>query len=204
VTDAGLAPLRQMSRPQALHLGSSKLTCADFGPIPELRTLSIKNSPQVGDSAMQRVAQHKPLSRLFVENSKVADAGVAHLQKLRLLELLDLNCAQNFSDKSCVYVTALPKLKQLTLHGTAVTDEGVAQLSKFNSLETLNLGELHQVTDNSLEYLLNLPNLKNLQLEGSGVTLRGIAQFKQMRPACNITKSSFSDEEIKAEIRRLD
>ena len=204
VTDQGIAHLNAMKGLHSISLASSSLTCEKLGPIPQLTTLVINDGPRVGDAAMKRVAEQKKLVKLFVENSRVTDLGVAYLRDLKLLQLVDLNYASGVTDLSCQYLAPLPSLKQLMLEGTGVTDKGVAQLRNSITLETLNLGKLDQVTDACFETLLQLPNLNWLELHGAGVTLHGTAKFQSMRPHCNIYRSDFSPEEIQAEINRLE
>ena len=79
-----------------------------------------------------------------LQNTKVTDAGLKHLE-------------------------GLTKLRDINLGGTKVTDAGLEHLKGLTNLQSLFLGRT-KVTDAALEHLRGLPQLRWLNLEGIKVT----------------------------------
>jgi len=82
---------------------------------------------QVGDPFMEVVAELPHVTRLYLQQTSVTDAGVSRLQELEYLEYLNLYGTE-ISDSGLVYLEDLPSLKSLYLWQTQTTDIGIAQL----------------------------------------------------------------------------
>lgn len=92
------------------------------------------------------------------------------------LEVLGLS-ETRVSDAGLKHLNRLP-LKQLMLASTQVTDAGLADLANQSSLQVLDLGET-KITDDGLSQLAGLP-LIELHLERTGITYRGIVVLSQL------------------------
>jgi hypothetical protein len=69
------------------------------------------------------------LDSLVLSGTKVEDASLAHLARLKGLKSLLLEDTP-ITDAGLVHLAGLPGLKSLNLANTRVTDEGVARLQK--------------------------------------------------------------------------
>ena len=98
---------------------------------------------------------------VWLSNTRVTDAGLAHLQ-------------------------GLMGLKILSLHSTQVTDAGLAHLKGLTGLQILWLNGT-QVTDAGLAHLQSLTGLRWLILTKTKVTDAGVAKLRQALPGCQIT-----------------
>ena len=132
---------------------------------------------------------------------KISDAGFAHVQSLRDLEILNaidlplltddalrnlsslyhlqqvrLEFNRNFTDAGLAHLEQLKRLQTLTLYGSAVTDRGILYLRELTDLQNLQLGR-SLVTDEGARQIAQFRNLRVLDLQGTKVTDRGIADI---------------------------
>ncbi len=106
----------------------------------------------------------------------MTDAGLAHLQGMRELELLWLS-GPGLTDAGLKALGNLSKLQNLGLGGVRVTDDGLWSLRGLKELTHLNLdGTL--VTDGGLESLKPLTQLEDLRLNGTGVSNAGLVDLQ--------------------------
>ena len=100
---------------------------------------------------------------LFLANSKITDAGLAHLK-------------------------GLENLKSLNLVWTKITDAGLAHLKGLSKLENLDLGATN-LTDAGLVHLKGLTNLQELGLNRCNlITDAGLKSLKKALPGCEISR----------------
>ena len=66
---------------------------------------------------------------LFLANSKITDAGLAHLKGLVTMKELDLDGCE-ITDAGLVHLKGLSNLKKVILSVTKITDAGVKSLQK--------------------------------------------------------------------------
>ena len=107
VTDATLAPLKQMTSLVELNLASTKIT----------------------DAGLENIVGLTNLMTLHLENTVVTDAGLKHLKGLTNLTYLNLY-GTSVSDAGLDHLRGLVYLRNLYLWQTKVTDQGVATLQK--------------------------------------------------------------------------
>ena len=122
--------------------------------LPELRYLHLVETA-TGDDALEGLSQSRQLHSLYLERTKVSDAGLKHLSALNL---------------SLLY-----------LDQTQVTDAGVTQLAGMQNLQSLDLRRT-QVTDASLDVLSPLKRLRHVMLQDSRVTLQRAQMLQDERP----------------------
>jgi len=105
ITDASIAPLKDVVTLVDLNLAGTKVT----------------------DAGLQSLEGLTNLVRLHLEHTHVTDAGLAHLKNLAHLSYLNLYDTP-VSDKGLEQLKGLAGLKNLYVWETKVTDQGVAGL----------------------------------------------------------------------------
>jgi len=93
---------------------------------PNIAWLDLGRS-RAGDELMEVVAQLPHITRLYLQQTLITDAGMSHLRELEYLEYLNLY-GTDISDSGLVYFEHLPALKSLYLWQTKTTAEGVSEL----------------------------------------------------------------------------
>ncbi|KAM9839815.1 uncharacterized protein ACBR49_016806 [Aulostomus maculatus] len=144
ITDSGLSILSSLVKLQSLNLAScSKLT----------------------DSCLQHITGLKSLRFLFLDQTKVTDAGmVLYLQSApSCLSQLSLSQTAITGATLAVLPRCVPQLRLLNIKLTKVKD--VSALAELSSLQTLNLDRT-SVTEASLTQLATHPTLSSLSLAG--------------------------------------
>ena len=107
VTDATLAPLKNILGLVDLNLGGTKVTDGGLAGIQGLTNLT----------------------RLHLEKTGITDAGLAHLKDLKSLTYLNLY-GTPVTDAGLDHIKVLPNLKNIYLWQTKVSDAGVTNLQK--------------------------------------------------------------------------
>ena len=157
--------LEGLSDLRGLHISHNQIAdeeLSELEAMPRLLRLGLMFSVNVGDETIKRVAGMTELEELYLNNTRVTDAGLGHLRgkKLRVLFLGDLR----------------------------VSDAGLAHLAEMTTLQRLMLNGTH-VTDAGLTHLYGLSNLKDLALEGTKITPEGFAKLQKALPKTKITCS---------------
>ena len=121
---------------------------------------------------------------LFLANSKITDAGLAHLKGLENLKSLNLVWTK-ITDEGLVHLKGLTNLEKLYLSVTKITDAGLIHLKGLTKLKLLNL-LFCKITDAGLLHLKGPGKLENLNLLGTKVTDAGVKSLKKALPDCKI------------------
>ena len=116
VTDATLAPLKNIPGLVDVNLGGTKIT----------------------DGGLANVKGLTNLTRLHLEKTEISDAGLAYLKNLKNLTYLNLY-GTTITDTGLDHLKALTSLRNLYLWQTKVSDEGVTNLQK--SLPNLEISK---------------------------------------------------------------
>lgn len=124
---------------------------------PALEKLDLSGCDQIGDDAVASICELRHLTHLNLSSTRISDASVCHLQKLRLVNVsLDCN-----------------KLTHVTITALA---------GRMPSLRCLSLRNVRGVTDHALEALRQLPELRRLVLEGcKSITDKGLEALGSIR-----------------------
>jgi hypothetical protein len=158
------------------------------------------NSATLTDAGVDRLidiaASWKSLGLLELSSTKLTDAGLANIPRLRQVE--DLNISANISDAGLRHLEKM-SLRGISLHSTSITDEGMkllarhklrrleliwcnkisdmgfANLTELNDLEQLSLISLFG--DGALKHLEALKKLKYLKVGSPNVTDTGLQQL---------------------------
>lgn len=131
------------------------------GTLP-VRLVSL-NGLKVRDEQIEPLKILSQLEELHVEDSYLTDKGLAHLQELKKLQILDLHKSLYITDKGLESVKALPSLQKLELSYTRIGDGGI-------------------------DTLLTMKQLKTLHLTGTRVTPAGLKKLKEGLPKCEVLK----------------
>ena len=113
----------------AFHLADGKITDANLAPLKELPKLAQLNlrGREITDAGLVNLKDLKGLVRLHLEKTKVTDAGLEQLKGLENLEYLNLYGTE-VTDAGLKNLEGLKKLRKVYLWQTKVTDAGVAAL----------------------------------------------------------------------------
>ena len=106
----------------------------------------------------------------------------AELQKLTFLYL----DATKITDAGLKEVAKLQKLEALVLDHTKITDAGLKEVAKLKRLKTLGLWNT-KITDAGLKDIAKLKQLTELYLTDTQVTKAGVAELKKALPNCDIS-----------------
>ena len=120
---------------------------------------------------LQGLPSHKQLVLTFID-CPVTDADLAVLGKLPTLANLTINSATNskITDAGLAHLRELKQLTHLSFDTQHITDEGLRHLGTLTSLQFLHLMLLPQVTDVGVRHLASLKELTHLSLFGSRIT----------------------------------
>ena len=195
ITDAGLVHLKNLTNLRRLDLAGTKVRgdgLANLTRLANLEWLSLINT-QASDAGLSHLKGMPNLKFLSLALTKISDAGVAHLEGLTKLENLIL-AETNVTDAGLVHLKGLTKLEELFLNNTKITDVGVAHLKGLTKLRLLNLdGAGVTVTDDGLAHLTGLTNLENLWINNNKITDAGMRKLQAALPACEINEPALEE-----------
>jgi outer membrane lipoprotein-sorting protein len=86
-------------------------------------------NPEVSDATIQRVTKRESVTELYLQDTRITDDGLKHLNVLKKLESLNL-AETSITDEGLRHLMGISSLKHLNLMNTKVTAEGVAMLKK--------------------------------------------------------------------------
>lgn len=98
-----------------------------FVPSEDEPVISLVYNPEVGDATLARVARCDSLKRLYLDGTRITDAGLRHLGGLRELRALSL-AATPITDAGLKELERLPALRTLDVRGTSATTDGIARI----------------------------------------------------------------------------
>ena len=151
----------------------------------ELEVLDLRES-KLTDAGLAHVAALANLKWLNLDGVGVTDSGLENLKNLSSLEKLVLSNTA-VTDAGLIHLHGLANLESLDLDGTTVTDAGLAHLVSLSKLRALSLIDT-AVTDGGLDHLAGLPGLESAALLGTEVTESGVASLKQALPDCVVIR----------------
>jgi hypothetical protein len=112
------------------------------------------------DDEMAGIATLQTVNEMEIVATKLTDAGLASIAKLRNLEVLHLEGTAKMTDDGLKALATLPKLRHLRLTGP-FTDRGIQALASIPTLKVLWL-ESPKASEESLKYLAQSPSLERL------------------------------------------
>jgi len=150
----------------------------------DLRFLSLAET-RVGDAGIAHLQSLSSLQELHLDHTEVTDDGLRGLVSLPNLEILDLK-GTGITDAGLVHVGRMKRLKGLYLTRTGISDDGIAHLGGLRELETLILWDT-RVSDAGLEHLKPLKQLQELILWNTKVTREGAEALQSALPDCDVS-----------------
>jgi hypothetical protein len=194
--------------PESPVCGGPKIGDAGFAHIRNLRDLEKLDAlhlPLLTDDALLSLSKLKRLREVrFEGNSHFTDAGLAHLQHLKRLQIATFYCAP-ITDRGILYLRDSTNLQNLELGRSLVTDEGAREIvAQFRNLRILDL-QGTRVTNTGLADIAALPHLEWLALLNTSVTDQGILALRSVSTLRDlyITTGSVHEESITSLKRSL-
>jgi hypothetical protein len=126
--------------------------------IDTLRLLLAANT-RINDAGLVHIGKMKGLKYLALDR-QIGDAGLRHLASAQTLEYLYLHRSK-ITDQGLLALQALPRLASLDVGGTRITNAGAKTLGTLASLRQLDISDT-AITDAGLGFLADLPNLETL------------------------------------------
>jgi Leucine-rich repeat (LRR) protein len=131
----------------------------------------------VTDADLARLAAHPGLRRIDLSQTKVTDAGFAHLKDLKNVVALDCYYCEFITEDAIASVKEWPKLEQLNLRGTKVTSRVFEHLARITTLRRLDVA-FTQIDDDGFEHLTALTKLERLVIGGNRLNGSALAALK--------------------------
>ncbi|MFZ0789412.1 MAG: response regulator, partial [Chromatiaceae bacterium] len=173
---------------QKLDLLSTQISDRELGnllaSLHDLRFLSLAET-RVGDAGLAHLQSLTSLQELHLDHTDITDEGLKLLASLPNLEILDLK-GTRITDAGLAEVGRLTGLKGLYLTRTGITDAGLAHLRGLSQLETLILWDTG-IGDAGLEHLKPLTRLQEVILWSTQVTRRGAEALQAALPECDVS-----------------
>ena len=116
--------------------------------------------------------------KVDLNNAKITDADLVHLEKFTELEWLDVRVTP-IGDEGVAHLAGLRKLKFLNIFRTNLTDKGLATLSGLVNLETLLMGGT-KVTDVGLSNLDRMSKLRKLSVFRTAISDTGLKSIEKL------------------------
>jgi len=158
---------------------------APAGPFT-VTAVDLNNCAGVTDDDLRRFAA-LPLTSLTAHNTKIGDAGLAHLKGITALTWLSL-ADTRVTNEGLKHLAGL-KLTGLTLDGTDVTGGGLAPLAGLTELETLSLNRT-KVDSAAVPHLAGLAKLKVLYATGTELSDDGAKQLGAAPRNCRVVRDN--------------
>lgn len=151
---------------------------------PLLRVAFVSNESSVRDADLEKLgALTGHITKLVLAKTRITDAGLRAVARMKRLTRLDLNRTQ-VTDDGLRTLANLGELRYLNLHSTAITDAGLRQLAKLPKLESIYLWNT-KVTEAGVRGLrAALPRAKihhELQIPGAERPQRGASDRRRRR-----------------------
>ena len=186
-TDADLAILRDLPNLKQLNLNhAANITPARLAPLASLTKLEVlylMNTP-VGDAGLAHARNLHGLKEIWIENTGITDASMPWIASNP--ELTHLGVAgTRITDKYAPLLARLQNLEVLALRDTQITSRGLAEIAKLPRLKHLYLMRT-AVDDEGLQRLAKIESLNTLDVQLTRVTAAGRERFQRARPDCRL------------------
>lgn len=158
VTGAGLIHLKGLTNLKSLRLGLNlkikRPPLSHLSKLMSLESLSLVGI-EIEDSELVHLEGLK-LRKLFINGTKIGDAGLAHIKALTTIDTLKMDDTK-ITDSGLVHLKPLTNLTYLNIDDTKVAGSGLFQLAGLTKLKSLWLPS--EVDDAAVKKLKNaLPN----------------------------------------------
>ncbi|QDU03796.1 Leucine Rich repeats (2 copies) [Gimesia chilikensis] len=139
VTDEGLAKLASLQRLEYLDLGDTKITGTGFANVKftSLKKLSLDKCDMLTVDGFKEIVKCQNLEKLNLIESNIDNQFLQEIAKLDKLLTLWIDDTK-VTNAGLPYLNGMTQLKSLSIRGTTITREGMLQLWKH--LPDLNKG----------------------------------------------------------------
>ena len=129
VTDEGLVKLASLQRLEDLDLGDTKITGTGFANVKftSLKKLSFRECDKLTVEGFQQIVKCQDLENLNLIESNIEDPFLQEIAKLPRLKTLWVDHTK-VTNAGLPYLNGMTQLKLLEIRGTAITREGMLQL----------------------------------------------------------------------------
>lgn len=192
LNDEAFDHIKNMTRLEALSVGTQKLSCKAINSLAglrKLRTLGFRTD-LLPAGAMAAIARVDSLQNLYIRGNKGQSIDLRPLSRMVGLKTLALD-GYSVSNQDIAWLKS-SKLERLLMPNMGLNDDNMGVLSTL-PLKELDLS-FSYFTDRTVSMLAGLSPLKKLDLTGCrNVTADGIRRFKKARPDCElIIRSDYS------------
>ena len=171
VTDTELDTVALLGGLEELNIGSGVTLGTprpqDLGPADGEAECRIAGGSRVTDAGLAKLTRLKKLRRLDISGAAITAAGLKPLASLPNMQRLSLWNVAAVDDTAAPYLEALPALTSLDLSNTAIGDATLARLGA-------------------------LSNLRRLYVSETRVTPAGLNAFRQQHPSCVVSAGARS------------
>ncbi|WP_254512920.1 leucine-rich repeat domain-containing protein [Anatilimnocola floriformis] len=179
-----LAPVSELSGLQLLWLNFNERLDDEgtqrLSRLKNLRSLSLR-CPQIGDGALEAIAELEHLELLDLEGTRITTEGVKRIGWLRNLRELRLSQTA-IGNEALQSLGSLFQLKFLHLDGTQVTEECLATIAGFTELELLSIGFATPPAAENLQHLRSLEKLQAVMLRVPDLTPQAAKELSDALP----------------------
>lgn len=159
-------------------------TLQHVGCLYRLGTLNLANC-NIADRQLQFVTDLPNLTTLVLTGTPITDNGLVHLRAIPV-EALYLN-ATRISDAGLDHLAGLHSVKILDLSNTSLTNAGVAKLRPLIGVTWLLLSGT-AITDAAIEDFAAMPNLTRLTISHTAVTPAAVNKLKNLLPRLSVDR----------------
>lgn len=150
--------------PQSVTFADTEIASGSMATLATFSTVTSVDLAltDVNDEQLSQLSRLPHLRELFLNQSKVSDAGcevIASFEELEVLQLADTS----IGDQGVLQLAACTQLKRLWLDRTEVTDAGLKGVGELASLEVLSLNET-EITGSGLAHFGKLQELQTLRM----------------------------------------
>lgn len=147
-----------------------------FDFFQDINTVAFDQCVDVQDKDLSRLGILQRLTWLSLPGTSITDAGMADVERLALLDYLNLSSTK-ITDDGLQHIGDLSRLELLDVSGTAVTDRGIESIRHLKALGDFFANQT-RITDVGLERLGGMPTLASIRVADTQITDKGITQFK--------------------------
>jgi len=151
--------------------------------MPSLEVLALRGT-RVTDADVSRLARLRRLVCLDVSETSIGSNSIAYLAAISRLQVLMLDDTR-VDDEGVEGLRGLQRLAHLSLDGTRVTDTSVLALAHCSSLKTLSVRRT-VLSDGGLVALTSRGHLELIDVRGTRVTSEGLRQVRRRFPGMSV------------------
>lgn len=170
-----------------LNLNRLKRSAADLVTLQphfaNLRGLNISDNEDMGNAALETVAKFPELGVLKLDDTKITDDGLVHLQNLSQVVYLSLR-RNDLNGSGLKSLRSMSQLQVLDLEHNNIDGSTLGGLKGFPKLKFLivsaNGNKKHRIADADLVHLAEIGSLEFLSLSWTEITDEGLQHLARL------------------------